>query len=43
VYTETSTPENVGLYEHYGLKTMAVYDVRGANLRLWSFYRAPQK
>lgn len=38
-YTETMTPSNVGLYEHYGFKTMEQVDVSGTNLRVWSFLR----
>jgi len=39
VYTETMTPSNVGLYEHYGFKTMEDYRVPGTDLHIWSFYR----
>lgn len=38
-YTETMTPSNVGLYEHYGFKTMEQYDIDGTGLCAWSFYR----
>jgi ribosomal protein S18 acetylase RimI-like enzyme len=38
-YTETITPSNVSLYEHYGFRVMEVYLVPNTDLRLWSFYR----
>jgi ribosomal protein S18 acetylase RimI-like enzyme len=41
-YTETMTPENVGLYEHYGYRVMEAYQVPGTDLCIWSFYRAPR-
>jgi ribosomal protein S18 acetylase RimI-like enzyme len=42
VYTETMTPSNVGLYEHYGFKTMERYAVPGTGLSQWAFYRPIQ-
>ncbi|HEU4321874.1 MAG TPA: GNAT family N-acetyltransferase [Roseiflexaceae bacterium] len=39
VYTETMTPSNVGLYEHYGFRCMEHYRVPDTNLSIWSFYR----
>jgi len=43
VYTETMTPANVGLYEHYGFQVMEQYRVPQTDLSIWSFYRAVQK
>ncbi|MBZ0285130.1 MAG: GNAT family N-acetyltransferase [Anaerolineae bacterium] len=40
VYTETMTPANVGLYEHYGFRVMEQYHVPQTDLSIWSFYRA---
>lgn len=40
-YTETMTPSNVPLYEHYGFRCEVEYNVPGTDLRLWSFYRPP--
>lgn len=40
VYTETMTPANVGLYEHYGFRVMEQYRVPQTDLSIWSFYRA---
>ncbi|GAB4203072.1 MAG: GNAT family N-acetyltransferase [Roseiflexaceae bacterium] len=42
VYTETMTPANVGLYEHYGFRCMEHYRVPDTDLNIWSFYRAPE-
>jgi ribosomal protein S18 acetylase RimI-like enzyme len=42
-YTETTTPSNVSLYEHYGFKTMEQYDVPRTDLHLWVFYRAKER
>lgn len=42
-YTETITPENVGLYEHYGFQVMEAYRVSKTDLRLWSFYRPARR
>ncbi|MBL8163866.1 MAG: GNAT family N-acetyltransferase [Anaerolineae bacterium] len=42
VYTETMTPSNVGLYEHYGFRTVEQYDVPGQDLHVWGFYRPVQ-
>ena len=39
MYTETMTPANVTLYEHYGFRTMEEYKVPNTNLRVWGFYR----
>jgi ribosomal protein S18 acetylase RimI-like enzyme len=38
-YTETITPSNVSLYEHYGFRVMEGYAVPKTDLCLWSFYR----
>jgi GNAT superfamily N-acetyltransferase len=38
-YTETITPANVPLYEHYGFQVMEQYRVPRTDLSLWSFYR----
>jgi GNAT superfamily N-acetyltransferase len=40
-YTETMTPANVSLYEHFGFHVMECYAVPDTDLRIWSFYRAP--
>jgi ribosomal protein S18 acetylase RimI-like enzyme len=40
-YTETVTPENVSLYEHYGFQCMERYDVPEVDLSIWSFLRQP--
>jgi ribosomal protein S18 acetylase RimI-like enzyme len=37
VYTETITPQNVSLYQHYGFKVMEQYSVPRTDLNLWSF------
>lgn len=39
VYTETMTPSNVGLYEHYGFTTVEEYRVPDTDLCIWAFYR----
>jgi ribosomal protein S18 acetylase RimI-like enzyme len=38
-YTETVTPENVGLYEHYGFRVVEMRHLPGLGLTLWGFYR----
>lgn len=38
-YTETMTPSNVELYQHYGFKLMEDYRVPNTDLHIWSFYR----
>ncbi len=38
-YTETMTPSNVGLYEHYGFRVMEQYRVPQTHLSIWAFYR----
>jgi ribosomal protein S18 acetylase RimI-like enzyme len=40
VYTETMTPANVGLYEHFGLRCTEEAPIAGTDLRVWAFYRA---
>lgn len=42
VYTETMTPANVALYEHFGFHCMEEYQVPGTTLRQWAFYRPVQ-
>lgn len=37
VYTETITPLNVGLYEHFGFKTMEERSFPNMKLTIWSF------
>ena len=39
-YTETMTPSNVPLYEHYGFRCMEQYHVPGTDLSIWSFHRS---
>jgi ribosomal protein S18 acetylase RimI-like enzyme len=39
IYTETMTPANVNLYEHYGFRCMEQYRVPRTDLSIWSFYR----
>lgn len=39
VYTETMTPSNVGLYEHYGFRVMEEYSVPKTDLKMWAFYK----
>ncbi|WP_063255105.1 GNAT family N-acetyltransferase [Neobacillus niacini] len=36
VYTETTTPLNVGLYEHFGFKTMEKRSIPQKKLTVWS-------
>jgi GNAT superfamily N-acetyltransferase len=38
-YTETMTPENVPLYEHYGFVCREAYRVPGTDLFIWALYR----
>lgn len=38
-YTETMTPSNVGLYQHFGFKVMEDYSVPNTDLHIWSLYR----
>lgn len=38
-YTETVTPANVGLYEHYGFMVRECYKLPGTDLRIWAFVR----
>jgi hypothetical protein len=40
-HTETITPANVSLYEHFGFQVMECYAVPETELCIWSFYRAP--
>ena len=40
-YTETMTPSNVPLYEHYGFRCQEEYRVPNTTLSIWSFYRPP--
>ncbi|NTU62066.1 MAG: GNAT family N-acetyltransferase [Chloroflexi bacterium] len=42
VYTETMTPSNVTLYEHYGFKVVERYNVPNTELSQWAFYRPVQ-
>ena len=42
-YTETMTPSNVGLYEHFGFTSVEQYAVPGTELNIWAFYRAARK
>jgi GNAT superfamily N-acetyltransferase len=39
VYTETMTPANVGLYEHYGFTCVEKHRISGTGLTIWAFYR----
>lgn len=41
-YTETMTPANVSLYEHYGFQVMERQDIPATSLSLWAFYREPR-
>jgi ribosomal protein S18 acetylase RimI-like enzyme len=41
-YTETVTPENVSLYEHYGFQVAEQCRLPGLPLILWGFYRRAQ-
>jgi ribosomal protein S18 acetylase RimI-like enzyme len=43
VYTETMTPGNVSLYEHYGFQVMEEYRVPNTDLCLWAFYLPPSR
>ncbi|HEY0736590.1 MAG TPA: GNAT family N-acetyltransferase [Herpetosiphonaceae bacterium] len=38
-YTETMTPSNVPLYEHYGFRCMEQFDIPETDLSIWSLYR----
>ncbi len=38
-YTETMTPSNVPLYEHYGFICREQYHVPSTNLSIWALYR----
>lgn len=38
-YTETMTPSNVPLYEHYGFRCMEQFRVPATDLCIWSLYR----
>lgn len=43
-YTETMTPTNVPIYEHYGFVVQEHYRVPETSLRIWSLYRpAPEQ
>lgn len=42
-YTETMTPSNVGLYQHYGFQVMEAYRVPAKDLSLWAFFRPVTK
>jgi GNAT superfamily N-acetyltransferase len=42
VYTETMTPSNVPLYEHYGFVCREEYDVPNTDLKIWALYRPAQ-
>lgn len=39
-YTETMTPSNMGLYEHFGFKCVEQVAVPKTQLKIWAFYRA---
>jgi ribosomal protein S18 acetylase RimI-like enzyme len=39
VYTETMTPSNVPLYNHYGFQSMEEFKVPKTDLRIWALYR----
>jgi ribosomal protein S18 acetylase RimI-like enzyme len=41
IYTETMTPSNVPLYEHFGFVTREEYAVPKTSLRIWCFTRPP--
>ncbi|MFN8443978.1 MAG: GNAT family N-acetyltransferase [Caldilineaceae bacterium] len=43
VYTETMTPSNVPLYEHYGFACQEKFEVPETRLSIWSLYRAARK
>ena len=38
-YTETMTPSNVGLYEHYGFQCMEQHRVPRTDLSIWALFR----
>jgi N-acetylglutamate synthase-like GNAT family acetyltransferase len=42
-YTETMTPANVSLYEHFGFSCLEQYSVPNTQLNIWAFYRTPRK
>ena len=42
-YTETMTPSNVGLYEHFGFQCMEQYQVPRTELNIWAFLRPPKR
>jgi ribosomal protein S18 acetylase RimI-like enzyme len=42
-YTETVTPSNVSIYQHYGFKVVEDCTVPGIPLRLWGFYRSASR
>lgn len=42
-YTETMTPSNVPLYEHFGFRCMERDDIPNTSLSIWALYRPPQK
>ncbi len=41
-YTETMTPSNVPLYQHFGFAVMEQDRVPGTDLSIWALYRPPQ-
>jgi ribosomal protein S18 acetylase RimI-like enzyme len=41
-YTETVTPENVSLYQHYGFQVAEQCRLPGLHLTLWGFYRSKE-
>jgi GNAT superfamily N-acetyltransferase len=43
VYTETTTPGNVGLYEHFGFTCREQWDVPETPLSVWVLYRAARR
>jgi ribosomal protein S18 acetylase RimI-like enzyme len=42
-YTETMTPANVPLYQHYGFQVMEQYLVPNTDLSIWALYRPVQR
>jgi GNAT superfamily N-acetyltransferase len=42
-YTETMTPRNVGLYEHFGFHCKAQQNFPSTSLKLWALYRSLKK
>lgn len=42
VYTETMTPSNVPIYEHYGFVCQEQFQVPQTTLSIWSLYRSPR-